>query len=101
MIGQTQKRYLLFGRRLLNKPFKKQSSFKHNYDPADYMVAMKKFHLKTRGMIRDSEGFDEIRNQIYAELRHKKATQNKARLEASKEAGTGYAGAIDDEFKAE
>lgn len=36
-------RQIFFGRRLLNKPLKKQSNFEHNYDHETYLLAMKKF----------------------------------------------------------
>jgi hypothetical protein len=36
-------RGIFFGRRLLNKPLKRQSNYTHNFDPNDYLAAMKKF----------------------------------------------------------
>ena len=68
---------LFFGRRLLNKPLKKQSNFSHDFDQAKYLVAMKEFQMKTRGVRKDSEEYDSIRNQIYAKLREDKQESQK------------------------
>lgn len=54
----TSKRSFLFGRRLLNKPMNRQSNFIHNYDPNDYLIAMKKFQVKTRGMLKNTKEYE-------------------------------------------
>jgi hypothetical protein len=43
MLLTINRRSIFFGRRLLNKPLKKQSNFEHSYDPTAYLVAMKDF----------------------------------------------------------
>ena len=70
----THQRGIFFGRRLLNKPFKGQSHHKHDYDQGTYMVAMKQFHMETRGMLRDSAEYEKVRNRIYGEMRDRQNT---------------------------
>jgi hypothetical protein len=55
--------------RVLNKPMKKQSNTQVNYDEAEYLKAMKKFQILTRGMLKDSTEYTNVRNEIYSELR--------------------------------
>ena len=75
---------LFFGRRLLNKPLKKQSNFSHDYDQTEYLRAMKEFQLRTRGVRKGSAEFESIRNEIYSKLREDKS---RAKAEARAAAG--------------
>lgn len=72
---QLPTRGLFFGRRLLNKPLKRQGHFKHSYDSESYLLALKKFQKMTRGVVKGSSEYDELRNQVYAELRQQKQDQ--------------------------
>lgn len=60
-------------KRMMNKPVKKESLQKHNYDEDTYIKAMKKFQKESRGLLKDSPEYDNIRNKIYGELRMNKA----------------------------
>ncbi len=76
-------------KRMLNKPIKKQSLQKHNYDEDTYLRAMKKFQKESRGLLKGSPEYDSIRNKIYGELRQQKA-QSEEMLKKSKEAFKQY-----------
>lgn len=53
-----------------------------NFDETEYLQAMKRFQVKTRGMLKDSPEYTQVRNAIYSELRRAKASfTNKERAE--------------------
>lgn len=56
-------------KRLQNKPVKRESLNKHNYDEDSYIRAMKKFQKEARGLLKGSPEYDAIRAKIYGELR--------------------------------
>ncbi len=56
-------------RRLLNKPVKKESQNKYDYDEDSYLKAMKKFQKEARGLLPGSPEYDAIRSKVYGELR--------------------------------
>jgi hypothetical protein len=58
--------------RLKNKPLKRQQDYTHDYSEENYIKAMKKFQIETRGMLKDSVEFTAVRNKIYSELRQEK-----------------------------
>lgn len=80
----TQNRQMFMMGRLLNKSVKRQSDYEHSYDEADYLKALKKFQVESRGMLKDSQEYTRIRNKIYAELRVQKS---QIEAEARKAAG--------------
>jgi hypothetical protein len=53
---------------LQNKVFKATPNETTNYDVDTYLKAMKRFQKETRGIVRDSSEYTEIRNNIYREL---------------------------------
>lgn len=81
----------------MNKPLKRQSNFEHNYAANDYLMAMKQFMIKTRGVRKGTPEYEAIRNEIYSDLRTQKAINDAQKI---KDAG-GHSKAIDQNFKAE
>jgi hypothetical protein len=69
-------RGIFFLGRLLNKPHRKQSDNVINYDETEYLQAMKRFQVKTRGMLKDSPEYTQVRNSIYSELRRSKSKES-------------------------
>jgi len=63
---------MFIGRRLVNKSIKKHPKYVNNFDPNQYLIAMKDFQKKTRGMSKESEEYFNIRNEVYANLREQK-----------------------------
>ena len=62
-------------RRLQNKPVKKESNFRHDYDEDTYIRAMKKFQMEARGLVPGTSEYQSVRNKIYTELRKEKGKQ--------------------------
>ncbi|CDW79426.1 UNKNOWN [Stylonychia lemnae] len=60
---------------MLNKPVKKDSDIRHNYDEDTYLKALKKFTKESRGLTPGTQEHTNIRNKIYAELREQKAKE--------------------------
>lgn len=59
-------------KRMLNKPIKKDSDTKHDYDEDTYLRGLKKFTKEARGLVPGSLEYTTIRNKIYKELREEK-----------------------------
>lgn len=64
-------------RRMLNKPVKRQSVNQFNYDEDMYIRAMKRFQKQARGLVPRTKEYDEVRNQVYKELRLEKSEQTR------------------------
>jgi hypothetical protein len=67
-------------RRLQNKPVKKESTFRHNYDEDTYIKAMKRFQMEARGLVPGTPEYMSVRNKIYTELRIQKGKEDKENL---------------------
>jgi hypothetical protein len=65
-------------RRLQNKPVKKDSNIRHNYDEDTYIKGMKKFQLEARGLVPGTLEYNTVRNKIYFEMRLQKKKENEA-----------------------
>ena len=65
-------------RRLMNKPVmahKKKVDMSQFYDSTAYLAAMKEFQARTNGLLKDSDEYTDIRNEIYNRLRDRDVTR--------------------------
>lgn len=68
-IVSAPSRSIIFMRRLQNKPVKKESNTRHNYDEDTYIKGMKKFQKEARGLVPGTPEYTMVRNKIYTEMR--------------------------------
>lgn len=76
-MGYQPSRSIIFMRRLQNKPVKKDSNIRHNYDEDTYIKAMKKFQREARGLVPGTHEYNSVRNMVYSELRDNRYKEEK------------------------
>ena len=70
----------------MNKQIKTTTdNVEKQYDSHQYLEAMKRFQMKTKGMLPNSPEWNMIRNETYAELRDQKAAETEALLHESRQ----------------